>query len=30
MTTVLLVGWAALIFLSYKGTIIALEKSGNI
>lgn len=30
MITVLLIGWAVLIFLSYKGTVMALEKSGDI
>lgn len=30
MTTVLLIGWVALIFLSYKGCVMALEKSGEL
>jgi hypothetical protein len=28
MTVILLVSWIALIFLSYKGAIMALDKAG--
>jgi hypothetical protein len=30
MTFLLLIGWVALIFLSYRGSVLLLEKAGKL